>query len=479
MNRFFAAFLVLSGLASPVRAASVGPAFPSLPAFDLPVAIAAPNDGSDRLFVSERAGRIHVFDNDPGVSSRSLFLDIADSVTTQSEGGLLGLAFHPNHASNRHLYVVYTIENPRRTVLSRFTASAGNRDVCNPNSELRVIELPQVYLHHKGGCLQFDGDGMLCVSFGDGGQGESSQDLTRLEGKLLRIDVDSPGGGRAYGIPPDNPLAGNAQGWREEIVAWGFRNPWRFGIDVPTGRIWLGDVGQQTWEEINVVLPGRNYGWPRMEGEDCYSPPSCDTTGLDIVMPLVAYPHGSSASVTGGRVYRGPSQPDLFGKYIYSDFIQGDILAIEWHGTGEPVVTPAINGPSPGSIVSFGVDANDELYMASFDGVIYRFEGTTTGVGANRAPPRGRIVSAYPSPFSSRTTLSVFLPAPARATVSVYDVRGMRVATLARRDFPAGSHAIDWDGRDTAGHDVPAGVYFCQLQVGGQPAAARRIVRVR
>ncbi|HEU4366404.1 MAG TPA: PQQ-dependent sugar dehydrogenase, partial [Candidatus Krumholzibacteria bacterium] len=185
-------------LATPAGSASAtlaDTAFPNLPLFTQPIDIQDPRDGTDRLFVVERAGRIFVFENDPAVAARTLFLDIADSVTTQTEGGLLGLAFHPDYESNRFLYVTYTNESPRRTILSRFTASVSDPDLCNPASEHRILVLPQVNLHHKGGCVTFGPDGYLYVSLGDDGQSGLSQNLSRLEGKLLRIDVDNPGGG--------------------------------------------------------------------------------------------------------------------------------------------------------------------------------------------------------------------------------------------------------------------------------------------
>jgi len=472
------ALVTIALLPSTARAAYVAPAFPNL-TFASPIDIEDPRDGTDRLFVVERAGRIYGFANDVSATSKFLFLDIADSVTTQSEGGLLSLAFHPDYASNGYLYVTYTIENPRRTVVARFTRHPGNPNIVNPASELRILELPQVNLYHKGGCLVFGPDGYLYLSLGEDGIAHYAQDLTRFNGKLLRIDVDNPSGGNNYGIPAGNPFVGNANGWLEEIYAYGFRNPWQFSIDVPSGRIWLGDVGQDTYEEIDIVKKGRNYGWPRMEGTLCLSPPSCDTTGLNIDAPLFVYPHALSASVTAGAVYRGSTVPGLAGKFIYSDFITGRIGMLTWNGVNPPLDAEIPHPPGLRWISSFGVDVNDELYFTSFvDGKVYRFFESVTGV-ARTPPARGALSSVHPNPFEATATVSFTLAQRAQVRLDVFDVRGRAVATLLDRSLDAGDHATDWNGSAAAGGKLPGGIYFVRLTLDGHAAGARRMVLLR
>lgn len=462
--------------ATAARANYVFPAFPNLPSFDSPMGLEDPLDGTDRLFVMERAGAIYEFQNDPAVATRSLFLDIGDSITTQTEGGLLGLAFHPNYENNRFFYVTYTIENPRREVLSRFTASATNPNVAVPGTELRILEIPKVNLHHNGGRIVFGPGGYLYWSLGEDGIAHYSQDLTKFNGKLLRIDVDNPSGGKNYGIPPGNPFVGGPAGALGEIWAYGFRNPWRFSFDVPAGRLWLGDVGENSWEEVNIILKGRNYGWPRMEGNDCFSPSTCDTTGLHIVAPLFVYDHnGGGGAITGGFVYRGSSMPSLVGKYVYADFITGEMGSLSWNGVNPPVHA---NLPSVDNISAFGVDRNNELYLCSFDGNIYRLFMSTTSV-STPAPAPGSLGVVHPNPFQSSATIEFSLAVRSRVTLEIFDVAGRRVAMLMDETAGAGAHTATWNGRDANGSPQPSGVYFCRLMVGSEPADARRIILLK
>jgi glucose/arabinose dehydrogenase len=482
-NKIHISHVVLLGVALilPARANSattVAEAFPALPEFTQPIDIQDPRDGTDRLFVVERPGRLVVFENDPATSTRTVFLDIADSVTTQVEGGLLGLAFHNNYESNGYLYVLYTAASPRRTIVARFTASGGNPDLADPNSELRILELPKTNLFHNGGCLAFGADGYLYISLGDDGQTQLSQNLSSLAGKLLRIDVDNPGAGIEYGIPQDNPFAGNQSGYREEIFAFGFRNPWRFSLDADDGTIWLGDVGQGDWEEVDVVRKGRNYGWPRMEGNMCYSPSTCDTNGLNIDLPVFEYSHAGGAAVTGGYVYRGPSLPSLFGKYIYADYIRGTIWALSYNGVDPPVNATVHGNPSPGAIGSFGTDVAGELYFASFDGNIYRFFETATAVGTP-PPPVGALGLVHPNPFQTTASIEYTVAASSRTALEVFDIRGRRVAALFDRTTGAGSYTAFWNGSDDNGIPLPSGVYVCRLTVDGAHAAARRVLLLR
>jgi glucose/arabinose dehydrogenase len=464
-------------LAGTSHAIDITPAFPSLANFDSPINIEHPGDGTDRLFVVERAGQIYVFANNPNVSTRSVFLDISSLLITDGECGLLGLAFHPNYESNRHFYVFYVDGSPRQTVIARFTANAGNPNIADPGSHLPLLTIAQNGFFHKGGCIEFGPDGYLYISLGEDNDTVAAQALTSLKGKVLRIDVDNPEAPLQYGIPDDNPFEGNQSGYREEIYAYGFRNPWRFSFDFDTGDLWLGDVGQNTWEEIDRVRKGRNYGWPEMEGNACYPiGQPCDTTNLDIVLPVAVYNHGGSgASVTGGCVYRGPSVPSLYGDYIFADYIDGQLWWID--PDNNPSVLHLIDDTTL-NIAAFGTDDDGELYFSTFNGPIYRFVETTTDVPAH-TPALGALRAARPNPFHGSSTMEYSLAESGHATLEVFDVQGRRVATLIDRLVPAGDHTAAWNGRGVDGRALPSGVYFSRLTVNGSPVGTQRIVMVK
>jgi glucose/arabinose dehydrogenase len=250
-------------------------AFPNLN-FEQPVDIQSPKDGTNRLFVLSQPGIIFVFENDPGTKQKEIFLDIRGKVLFGGEQGLLGLAFHPDYKQNGYFFLDYTANNPRRTVISRFKVSQDDPNKADPESELILLEVEQPYSNHNGGQISFGPDGYLYISLGDGGSGgdplNAGQDLTMLLGSLLRIDVDKISGGRNYAIPDDNPFKDNSEGFKEEIYAYGLRNVWRFSFD-NQNRLWAADVGQNKWEEINIIEKGKNYGWRIMEGKHCFESP--------------------------------------------------------------------------------------------------------------------------------------------------------------------------------------------------------------
>ncbi|UJH66904.1 PQQ-dependent sugar dehydrogenase [Allomuricauda sp. SCSIO 65647] len=338
--------------------------------FQRPVDFQIANDGSGRVFVVEQAGTIKVFQNDPMVTEAGTFLDISNEINTDAnEQGLLGLAFHPDFASNGYFYVNYT-PSETLSVTSRFQVSFADQNSADPNSELVLLETQQPFTNHNGGQLAFGPDGYLYIASGDGGSGgdpqNNAQTRSNLLGAILRIDVDNTSGGLDYAIPTDNPFVGE-NGIRGEIFAYGLRNPWRMSFDSQTGSLWTGDVGQGDREEINLIESGGNYGWKLFEGTFCFSG-DCDDTGL--IPPVFEYGHDAGdRSVTGGFVYRGNAIPSLQGKYVYADFISGRIWSLSLDGNdNELLFNTGLN------IASFGVDAQNELYFCAFDGAIYTFQ---------------------------------------------------------------------------------------------------------
>ncbi|HEX5591216.1 MAG TPA: PQQ-dependent sugar dehydrogenase [Candidatus Limnocylindrales bacterium] len=340
-----------------------------------PLAIANAGDGSGRLFVAEQGGRIYVLQGGAVISTP--FLDIATQVSGGSEQGLLGLAFHPDFPTDNRIFVHYT-DTAGDTVISSFRVDGGSPNVVVPGSEDPILTVDQPYTNHNGGSIAFGPDGYLYIALGDGGSGgdpeNRAQNLNSLLGKVLRIDVDNPTGGLGYGIPGSNPFAGQANR-RGEIWLYGLRNPFRFSFDRSTGDLWLGDVGQQKWEEVDVAragVGGLNFGWKVMEGAHCYSPSSgCSTAGL--TLPAVEYPHDFGCAVIGGHVYRGSAYPVLRGGYVFTDECTGITWAVAAAATGpQPLVQV---GTGSGGIAGFGESEAGELYAADLNGQVYRVTG--------------------------------------------------------------------------------------------------------
>ncbi len=439
-------------------------AFPNLN-FSSALDLQNAGDGSDRIFVVERGGSIKVFPNQQNVSTTKFFLNISDRITSGGETGLLGLAFHPDYKNNGYFYVNYTAANPLRTVISRFKVSASNPDSADKNSELILLSYNQPYSNHNGGCVAFGPDGYLYISSGDGGSGgdplNNAQNITTLLGKIIRIDVNNPQSPLNYGIPSDNPFVDSTNvNVRKEIFAWGLRNPWRMSFDPVTGWLWAADVGQGDWEEIDIIKNGKNYGWRCYEGTHTYNTSGCN--GI-YEMPVWEYSHSLGLSVTGGYVYRGNNVPELKGKYIYGDYVSARVWALEYDG-----INPAVNTlitTAAGSITSFGVDEQNELYLVSFNGKIYRFIPTITGVDEETSLNNFVLNQNYPNPFNPTTTISWQTSSGSWNSLKVFDLLGNEVAILVDEFKPAGLHKVEFNPANS-NQKLSSGVYFYQLRAG-------------
>lgn len=347
-----------------------------------PIVMTHANDGSGRIFVATQAGQIHVLPEGPESKKSVLFADFTSKVAPYkkaNEEGFLGLAFHPEYASNGRFYVYYTsIADPHLSVVSQLQVSKSNPNQADLQSEKVLWTLQQPFGNHNGGTIAFGPDGYLYIGLGDGGSADdpfdNGQNLETALGSLLRIDVNSTTGNKPYGIPADNPFVKHEKAL-PEIFAYGFRNIWRLSFDRLTGDLWVADVGQNLWEEINVVQPGKNYGWNRYEGSQPFGNRPLEDAA-DAVPPVWEYDHGTGKSITGGFVYRGKQVPALEGKYLYADFVTGKLWALDYDVKAGKVnknwEIPSDKLP----VLTFGEDQEGEIYFsvetASGRG-IYRF----------------------------------------------------------------------------------------------------------
>jgi glucose/arabinose dehydrogenase len=458
----FALAYILAAPECSAQSVSLVKAFPSL-TFNVPIFLTHAGDGTNRIFVVQQDGNILVFPNDSAVVSDNVFLHITPKLSaTSGEEGLLGLAFHPQYKTNGYFYVNYTAPNPLRTVVARYHVLPNNADRADSSSEFKIIEINQPFTNHNGGMLAFGPDGKLYMGMGDGGSANdpdtNGQHRTTLLGKMLRIDVDDTTVSTHYKIPPDNPFAGNPSGWREEIWALGMRNPWRWSFDLD-GTLWVGDVGQDTREEVDIITKGGNYGWNIMEGTICRPPTTaCDMTGL--VLPIKDYPHSLGIAITGGYVYRGYRTPFLTGAYIYADYGSGRIWMLRY--VNGAITADSLLMQAPFAISSFGTDQLNELYIVSYSGLasIYRFAGPgpTSINGPASLPASFALDQNYPNPFNPGTSIGYRTPGSGRVTLRVFDILGREVATLVDAVQGGGDHTATFSGAGIA-----SGVYVYRL----------------
>ncbi|HZP03226.1 MAG TPA: PQQ-dependent sugar dehydrogenase [Terriglobia bacterium] len=342
-----------------------------------PVGFEVPDDGSDRIFIVEQGGRIRIIQG--GMLLPAPFLDLTSKVESGGEKGLLGLAFHPNFTGARRFYVNYTRRlgtGQLQSVIAEYAVSATDANQADASSERPLLVIDQPFDNHNGGQLAFGVDGFLYIGLGDGGSGGdpfgNGQNKNVLLGKILRIGVDPPfTSGKPYALPADNPFASG--GGAPEVWAFGLRNPWRFSFDHSAGRLFAADVGQDNWEEVDLIKPGGNYGWNIMEGTHCYPPDvsSCDRTGL--ILPIAEYGHDAAGgtAIIGGFVYHGSQIAGLEGTYVFGDLSSGHIWGLKQDSTGAWRSTLVLTHNL--TVSGFGQDAAGELYLLDYgNGAVLR-----------------------------------------------------------------------------------------------------------
>jgi glucose/arabinose dehydrogenase len=399
------------------------------------------NAGDSRLFIVEKEGKIWACDS-AGNKSPFPFLDITSKVLSAgSEQGLLGMAFDPAYSVNGYFYIHY-IKLDGNSRIARYKIST-DPDSADSSSEFGIINITQPFANHNGGQLQFGPDGYLYVALGDGGDAadpfNNGQHTNTLLGKILRLDIRHGTNGRNYAIPPTNPLVGVGGGVKEEIWATGLRNPWRFSFDGMNGDLWISDVGQNDWEEINYQPAssdgGENYGWSCYEGAHFFKW-NCDPAAIPPVFPVAEFPHQNTAncsgSITGGIVYRGGMFPKMFGKYIYTDFCTGNFRTV--YRDHDVWVNRFLTKQNPFSYTTFGEDVNNELYVAdAAQGIIYHLYDSTAITPLMAAqyrittPPDAEELLLFPNPNTGTFKIQFNSFANEEYKVQVYDLMGKEV----------------------------------------------------
>lgn len=448
--------------------------------FSSPIEVGFAPGEEGRLYVVEQGGRIQTWQE--GTGDPTVFLDITDRVTPGGERGLLGLAFPPDYEESGEFYVNYTTttDDTLRTHVSRFVRSSLDPPEADSLSEDTLLVVTQPFGNHNAGKLAFGPDGYLYIALGDGGSagdpGNRAQDLTEHLGKLLRIDVTSePGGGETYVIPPDNPFYNNPDypNAQPEIYAYGLRNPWRFSFDSETGALWAGDVGQNEWEEIDIVESGGNYGWSEMEGPDCYpSDSGCDPELYEL--PVYWYDRGfgedQGYTVIGGVVYRGEAIPELVGSYLFADYVNPRFWMLEEDGGGG--YNSVLLSSELGNIVSINEQPSDhEVFVSTLSGGVYQLIPANDSGGAG-SPSSFLFELVGPNPVRDGTRVRVQPEEASEVSLRVVDVRGREMSTVFSGTLGSGEDrefAIDT-------RELPAGAYFVVLDHPSERRTKRFVV---
>lgn len=395
--------------------------------FVRPVEVIAGPGGMQRLFVVNQRGIIYSLPDTLNAPRVDTALNISARVVAGGEMGLLGIAFPPDFDQNQRLIFHYTDQvGQRRNVISEFTALPGSTTRFDPASERIIMTINQPLANHNGGKIAFGPDGYLYIGIGDGGgAGDPSnfgQNRSSLLGKVLRIDINGTQGTLNYRIPSDNPFVGNTQGWREEIFAWGLRNPWKFNFDDSTGKIWLADVGQNLKEEIDIIESGKNYGWRIVEGNSCYNPSTnCNRAGLE--PPVFEYGQTQGdRSVTGGYVYRGTAFPTWQGGYVYGDYVSGRIWILRQDPVSQAWVNTLLGREATSTLSSFGQDERGELYICNHtSGVVSRMVPLVTSLAK---PNNLGGLTLAPNPAKQSVNLRFMAPVSGEYKVLVRDMLG-------------------------------------------------------
>ncbi|WP_046758843.1 PQQ-dependent sugar dehydrogenase [Kordia jejudonensis] len=431
--------------------------------FSRPVDIKHANDS--RLFIVEQDGVIKIL-NSTGITNPTPFLDIDARVNaTENEQGLLGLAFDPNYTTNNRFYVNY-INNSGNTVIARFTTSA-NPNIADDTSEEILLTVSQPYDNHNGGALAFGTDGYLYIALGDGGSGGDpdnyAQNLQSLLGKILRIDVS---GATGYTIPSTNPFVGNPTGL-DEIWSYGLRNPWKMSFDSDNGELWIGDVGQNSKEEINnvpIVNAGYNFGWKCYEGNSIFNTNGCPAMA-SITFPVNEYNYGGNpfrCSITGGYRYRGTAYPDFQGLYFFADYCTSEIGTLTENGGAW---TMTMNGPFSGNIATFGEDMNKELYAAGLsNGTIYRIIDTTLGINENSLADNFQM---YPNPANDFFQINNQNVASQIEKVALYSFSGKLISTT----------NITTENQKITIDQLSKGIYIVQIILNNDVSVYHKLVK--
>lgn len=434
----------------------------------------------DHFVAAQQGGRVIAFSRNAAWGIRPV-LNISDrllNIADYAESGLLAVTPHPDFVDNGYLYITYSTSDTDTSFVSvsRFTLNTNSFEAI-AGSETEILRLDSPSTYHNGGDLHFGNDGYLYVSFGDGlccgDPFDHAQDLTNLHGKIIRIDVDHPSNGNAYGIPPDNPFL-SVENARPELYAIGFRNPWRFSIDPPTGDLYVGDVGEITWEEINRVLPGENHGWGMMEGPECLrwppsAPPNPDCNPEDYDPPLWYYGRNAGWSITAGYYYRGTRNSALRDHVIFADWGSQRIWALKMTADYELDEVILLSGPNGRHVSAFATDSNQELYLVDlFHGHIFWLkQRDTAGPDENL-----HLLLSGPNPSTSTTSVTVRDLDEANVSILIFDTLGRRVRIVFEGVIQSDSQSFDIDLTH-----LSSGIYIVNLIENGRHLNSIRLVR--